>query len=135
MNFILPAGKPWHDTMSRLQMHVINLDHSKEWKISVDLNKRKRSESQNSYLWKMYEFILSSGGETLGGWRKEDVHEFMLGEWSGWEITEAFGKKRMRPIKRSSTLSTVEFSEFIAFIQQFCSENMGLYVPDPREGA
>jgi hypothetical protein len=68
----------------------------------------------------------------LEGWDAEDVHEFCLGEWSGWEVMEGFGRKRLRPIKRSSKLSTVEFMDFVAHIQRTMAER-GIDIPDPNE--
>ena len=113
-------------------MHVINLDHSKEWKISVDLNKRKRSESQNAYLWGVcYPTILKAGGETLRGWTADDLHDYFLIEHFGHEVIEGFGRKRLKPLKRSSKLTTLEFTEFVEFIQQKAAE-MGIVIPDPE---
>jgi hypothetical protein len=56
----------------------------------------------------------------------------MLGEHFGWETLEGFGRKRMRPIRRSSKLSTMEFQDYVAFIQQKAAE-LGIVIPDPNE--
>jgi len=92
----------------------------------------KRSLEQNAYLWGVcYETILENSLKEQG-WRAEDLHEYFLGEFHGWKTLEGFGKKRMKPVERSSGKSISEFMEYIAFIQQKAAE-MGIYIPDPDE--
>jgi hypothetical protein len=98
-------------------------------KVTIAEYRRTRSLEQNAYLWGcVYPTIL----QHLPGWDAEDLHEYFLGEWSGWEVLEGFGRKRMRPIRRSSKLKTTEFMDFIAFIQRRMAEH-GVYIPDPNE--
>ena len=102
-------------------------------KVTVERYVKRRSDQQNRYLWGVvYPTIIREGGEALRGWTSEDLHELFLGRHFGWETLEAFGEKRKRPLKRSSTLSTVDFNEFIGSIQQFCAEQ-GVYIPEPNE--
>jgi hypothetical protein len=89
----------------------------------------RRSDEQNRYLWSaVYGTILKH----LPGWSANDVHEYFLGEHFGWETLEGLGRKRLKPIRRSSRLSTTEFSDYVAFIQRTMAEK-GVYVPDPGE--
>ena len=98
-------------------------------KVTIAEYKRTRSLEQNRALWGViYPAVL----QHLPGWDADDLHEYFLGEWSGWEIIEGFGRKRMRPVRRSSKLSTAEFADYIAFIQRRMAEH-GIYVPDPGE--
>ncbi|HEX7041285.1 MAG TPA: hypothetical protein VF202_14305 [Trueperaceae bacterium] len=98
-------------------------------KVTIAEYRRTRSLEQNAYLWGcVYPTIL----QHLPGWDAEDLHEYFLGEWSGWEVLEGFGRKRMRPIRRSSKLKTTEFMDFVAFIQRRMAEH-GVYIPDPNE--
>lgn len=88
--------------------------------------KRTRSNEQNAYLWGVcYAALRDATGQDVNDW-----HEYMLGEWAGWEEHELFGRRRLRPVRRSSKLSTVEFSDYVAFIQQRAAEN-GVFIPDP----
>lgn len=97
-------------------------------RVTVELAKRKRSDPQNAALWGVaYATLKDATGND-----PHDLHEFFLGEHFGWEVYEVMGQKRRRPIRRSSKLSTVEFAEFYAFIQQRAAE-AGYYVPDPNE--
>lgn len=89
----------------------------------------RRSHEQNRYLWgAVYPAILKH----LPGWDAEDVHEYCLGEWSGWETVEGFGRKRLRPIRRSSRLSKTEFADYVGHIQRTMAEK-GIDIPDPGE--
>ena len=91
-----------------------------------------RSQEQNRYLWGVcYATILEFGGETLGGWTNQDLHEYFLGEHFGWETLEGFSRKRIKPVHRSSTLTKMEFVDFVAFIQRKAAE-MGIVIPDPE---
>ena len=113
--------------------YLAALPEGKRYTVKVEAYKKSRSQQQNRYLWGLvYETILKEGGEALAGWHAEDLHTYFLGEWSGWETIEGFNSIRKRPIKRSSKLSTVEFSDYVAFIQQKAAE-LGVYIPDPNE--
>ena len=57
---------------------------------------------------------------------------FRSGEFHGWEVIDVLGQQRRRPVRRSSKLNTMEFSDFYAYIQRRSAE-MGVYVPDPGE--
>lgn len=81
-----------------------------------------RTLSQNSLLWAIYEEILDKGGEAVRGFDKDDLHEFFLIEHFGGEVTQLFGRKRLRPATRSSTLSKMQFSEHVEFILHFMAE-------------
>lgn len=80
------------------------------------IRKSRRTLPQNALLWALYDDALKQGGEALGGWTREDVHEFMLGEFFGWEKHTAFGRTRLKPKKRSSRLTKTQFSEFVEFV-------------------
>jgi len=104
-------------------------------KVTIELYRKRRSLEQNAYLWGVvYPMILREGGPAVQKWKAEDLHEMFLLRWSGAEIIEWHGTNvtRTRPMHRSSVLTTVEFSDFVAHIQQFCAE-IGVYIEDPNE--
>ena len=121
MKRIFPRGTQTDDIIRAVATMVAAIDISKSWCITVEPWKRKRSDAQNRFLWGVaYPMILEQGGETLGGWTRDDLHEYFLGECFGWEMLEGFGRKRMRPIKRSSALTKEEFTEYLMFLEQRC---------------
>ena len=132
---VLPKDKPRDDALARLIREIHDLPSDRVYRVEVNEVKRTRSLQQNAYLWGVcYPTILREAGETLAGWDADDLHEYFLGEWSGWETLEGFGRKRLRPIKRSSKLSVSEFGEYLDFIHRKAS-GMGIYIPDAQEAA
>jgi hypothetical protein len=129
---IFPRGTQADDIIRAVATMVAAIDISKSWCITVEPWKRKRSDAQNRFLWGVaYPMILEQGGETLGGWTRDDLHEYFLGECFGWEMLEGFGRKRMRPLKRSSALTKEEFTEYLMFLEQRCID-MGMGpLPEP----
>lgn len=120
---------PKGGTLARVVAVLSALSKDKPLRVTIEELKRKRSDEQNRYLWGVvYKTLL----DHLPGWEAEDVHEYMLGECYGWETIEGMGKKRLKPIRRSSKLNKMEFADYIAFIQRKASE-LGVYIPDPSE--
>ena len=103
-------------------------------KLRTIIKKSRRSSSQNATLWMVYTQILERGGEELGGFTKDDLHEFFLIDYFGSEVHELFGLKRLKPHKRSSRLSKMEFSDFLDHIVRFVAEK-GIVVEMPGEQA
>ena len=132
MKRIFPKNTRADDIIKAVAVMVAAIDTSKTWCISVEPWKRKRSDAQNRFLWGVvYPMILEQGGETLGGWTRDDLHEYFLGECFGWEMLEGFGRKRMRPIKRSSAMNKQEFTDYLMYIEQRCID-MGMGpLPEP----
>ena len=131
--FILPADRPRDEILARLVRFCHQLDPRKPWEWTCKPYRKTRSSQQNRYLWGVcYATILQHGGEALAGWTSEDLHEYFLGEHFGWETIEGFGRRRMKPLKRSSKLSTTEFAGFVDFIQRKAAE-LGIYIPSPDE--
>jgi len=112
----------------RLAAHVA-ID-GMELPVKVDVSTgRRRSLEQNAYLWGVcYKTILSQGLSD-NGWRVDDLHEYFLGEYHGWQVIEGFGQKRKKPVERSSGKSTSEFSDYLEFVLQKAAE-LGIYIPE-----
>jgi hypothetical protein len=116
-------------SLARIVAFLSALSKNKAWRVEICEHKRTRSNDQNAYLWSaVYPSILKH----LPGWSADDLHEYFLGEHFGWETLEGLGRKRLKPIRRSSRLSTTEFSDYVGFIQRTMAEK-GIYVPDPGE--
>lgn len=129
--FVLPRLLPRERVIERIARALAALPLDRAFALTIDEHKERRSDQQNRALWGLaYPTILKAGGEQLRGWTAEDIHEFMLGEWSGWETLTGFGKRRMKPLRRSSRLSRKEFAEYFDFIQRRAAD-MGIVVPDP----
>ena len=127
MQWILPKLLPRLQILKRITAELAALAEDQAWSIEVKEQKGTRSNQQNRYLWgAVYPEIMKH----LHGWEAEDIHEYCLGECFGWETMTGFGRKRLRPLKRSARLSKTEFTDYIAFIQRRMAEH-GIVVPDP----
>jgi hypothetical protein len=126
----IPAADSRAAIIERLGRTLMALPMAR-YRVEITEAKPKRSDPQNRYLWGVvYPTILQAG--RLDGWTADDLHDYLLGEHFGWELVEGFGKKRQRPVRRSSKLNKQEFMDYVAFIQQRMAEH-GIYVPDPNE--
>lgn len=92
-------------------------------------HKPRRSDQANRYLWGV---VYEAFSKALPGWDKDDIHEYLLGECFGWETLEGMGRKRLKPVKRSSKLNKPDFAAFVDFCIRKGAEH-GVYVPAPEE--
>lgn len=128
---IIPKHSKPADVVRAINTMIRDLDPAKSWTVTIEELKAKRSDAQNAFLWAVcYPSILEGGGEALRGWTANDLHEFFLGECFGWEVVEGFGRKRMKPLRRSSKMTKQEFSDYIGFIESRAAD-MGIIIPEP----
>jgi hypothetical protein len=133
MQFLLPKLSGRGDAIDRIIRALVALPLEIPWALEVKEHKPVRSGQQNRYLFGVvYPTILAAG--KLEGWTKDEIHDYCLGEHFGWETVEGFGRKRIRPLKRSARLNKREFTDFVAFIQQRMAEH-GIYVPDAEQAS
>lgn len=128
---IFPKGTRPDAMATAVARMVANLDPLKTWAVEVTEWRRPRTNQQNKFLWGVvYPAIIEGGGESLRGWTRDDLHDYFLGECFGWETLEGFGKKRLRPLRRSSALNKQEFSDYLLFLETKCMD-MGIVIPEP----
>jgi hypothetical protein len=126
---IFPKGTSREAIAQAVVLSIRDTDTA--YQITVEPFKRPRTNQQNAYLWGVvYPTIIEAGGETLRGWQCDDLHEYFLGEIYGWEVLEGMGRKRMKPIRRSSRMTRVEFMDYLEQISQRCA-NLGIVIPEP----
>lgn len=114
--------------LRRVIGYLTGLPLNRAFKVTTVEKKPTRSVQQNAYLWGVCYAALM---KVLPGWDADDVHEYMLGEWSGWELIEGMGRKRLRPVKRSSALNKQDFADFIAFVQRKAAQH-GVVIADAQ---
>lgn len=126
---ILPRLMPRDGAADRIARIVKALPMDVAIRVEFHEHKPKRSDQQNRYLWGVvYPTIIKEAN--LEGWTAEEVHEWCLGEWSGWEELKGLGRTKVRPVRRSSRLSKLEFADYVADIQRRMAER-GIFIPDP----
>jgi hypothetical protein len=118
MKRVFPKGTSADAIAAAVTRMVQGLAPDRVWAVEVSEWKKPRTNQQNAYLWGVvYPMVLEAGGEALAGWTRDDLHEYFLGEVWGWETLEGFGKKRLRPLKRTSRMTAAEFTEYLHGIE------------------
>ncbi len=139
--FTLPRGSTWNATVERLSSFLMQLDHTKAWKVTVGEHTGQRSDQQNKYLWGVCYKTLADAM----GFETEEVHEFLCGTHFGWRDKKVPKKPsnltgiESVPIRtttidqegRRNVLSKQHFSDYVAFIQRFAAHR-GVFIPDPE---
>ena len=92
--------------------------------VVVRKKKNHRSGAQNAYYWGIVIDIIS--GAT--GFTPQESHDAMRFKF----LTDIQGE--LPKVKSTSELTTVEFLDYIALIQQWASEFLDCYIPEPNEG-
>jgi len=134
MRRVIARGTPPEQIANAISNMVSRLDPAQSWQVTIEAFKPKRSDQQNAFLWGVvYPSIVEGGGETLRGWTTTDLHEYFLIEAFGSEVIEGFGRKRHKPLRRSSKLTKQEFSDYLAIIEAKCAE-LGIHIPEPNYG-
>lgn len=119
VNFLLPKSSPREAVIERVSKVLKMLDPHTDYDVLIGPHKEKRTVDQNALLWSIYTDILDRGGEDMGGWTKDDLHEFFLIDHFGSSTIEVFGKKRLVPLKRSKALPKAEFAKLVDHIVRF----------------
>lgn len=132
---ILPANASRESAMNRLLEAVMALPLNKPWRIRWAVYRKDRSEEQNNALWGVaYKYLRKETGNEKAG-----LHDYFCREYFGEVERTVLGRTRTYP-RRTTTkdehgeddvLSTKDFMDFYAFIQQHMAEKFGLDVPDP----
>lgn len=130
-SFILWKDQPREARIAAITKFLGLLPLTGAWEVTVKRFQKKRSQSQNAYLWgAVYPTILKGGGEQLAGWTADDLHDYYLGVHFGTEVLHLNGRDYERPLRRSSKLSTVEFMDYVATVQREAAQ-LGIFIEDP----
>lgn len=107
---------------------LAKLPLDRAWDVEILPHKDKRSNEQNSRLWKLH----SLAGEHVGCGANE-IHEEMLCEFFGAnEVKMPNGEIRRVPVKRSSQRDKAEFAKFMEFVESFYISKLGVFLDMDR---
>lgn len=106
--------------------------------VTVDEVKQERTGKQRAALFGVAYAALMEQMGLRGAREKDDLHEFLLGEYYGWREKPGLGTTRRFPVRTTTTdeagnrdvISTRQQLAFYAWIQQRAAE-YGYDVPDP----
>lgn len=124
----------------KFQEEVTRQFEGKRIEVTVQKKKRKRSNEQNkyyrgvvipilAYTFKEWNKDIEITNEIVHNWAKDRFLP-MVTDWEDLIIKTPEGEKEMT--KTTTRLSTVQFMDYIALIQQWAAE-FGIYIPDPNE--
>lgn len=104
--------------------------------ITLRKYRKTRSNKQNAYYHGCVIPYVIDGIAAMGTSRSllsaENVHEMLKGKFLGEDIANEDGE--FIRINRSTTdLTTTEFMEYLADIQQWSAEFLKIYIPSPNE--
>lgn len=130
---VLPRTVGREGQIDRIARVLRGLSMEDAWRVEIHRHKPLRSLPQNRTLWGIiYPQLLTLGGEALAGTTPEELHDYLLGEHYGWETVTIFGRRKVRPLRRSSKMNKQEFSDHMEFILRFAAER-GMYIAMPDE--
>lgn len=97
--------------------------------VIIEIQKKKRSNDQNAYLWGVCYELVRLGLKDMGElWSTNDVHIYFKDKFL--KVRQPSGLDK---VLSTTELSTVQFNEYVEQIQIFCAEHLGIIIPDPNE--
>lgn len=130
----IEGGKPDIDRANRaLLRRYYSHFEGQEIDIVIRKHQRQRSLEQNAACWG---YIYPAIAEALGyeAYEAEELHYGLVAKCFGEHFDKRLGQ--MVPNKRSSKLSTKEFSEYMEFLVRFAAKECGglvIELPDERQ--
>lgn len=118
-----------------LLLSVLSEWRGKEITLEVRLNRRRRSEQQNSYYWKVVvglvrKALMEEHGEM---YTKDEVHGILKQQCNWREITNEESGESIKIPKSTRDLNTLEFEEYEERCRRFAAEFLGVDIPLPNE--
>lgn len=102
--------------------------------LTLEKKSRKRSTRQNAYYWGVIIDISVQAFRNTGhAITPEQVHEIFKYKFLKTVIPNLETGEPLEYIKSTSELSTSDFMDYVAEIQQYMAETFDCYLPDPLE--
>lgn len=101
--------------------------------LTLKTNRRTRSSNQNAYYWGVVVKLIQERLVELGHEVSElETHEFLKGKFNYRTLDLEDGHSLDLPCS-TKELTTVDFMIYVEKIQQFASQMLGVYIPDPNQ--
>lgn len=119
------------ETLRRRAIGLIqNLDLSKDWQVTIEPRKKKRTLSQNRLMWAWINGVAAAVREHTG-MDADDVHEFFKAKFLTPRLIELGGE--VVEHRTTTTLTTAEMTEYMDRIYAFVTSELGILLPLPEE--
>lgn len=130
LRFDLTKDSQWKDFLDRLLTW-----RDKQVRLTVTVQKyaKKRSLPANRYYWSV---VVNPLAEATG-YTPAEMHDEILGAYSGWETRNINGHVREFPRRRSTQPETMETMDFMGLIEtgQRIAAELGVMLPDQEKVA
>lgn len=122
--------------IDKLVAFLHSANKEKPLKVEVRIARPSRTLSQNAYLWAVPYRMLSDAT----GFEAEDLHEYLLGEYFGWNRVPMPGGRFKEVPARTTTvneygepeeLGIEAFAKYWEYIQRRAATDWGIVIPDP----
>lgn len=111
----------------------INAHKNQQIVLSLKLKGKKRSSPQNAYYWGVVVEMIKDRFNQLGNdFDADETHDFLKNRFNAKEI-EAVQDHFIEIPMSTARLDTKDFMDYLAKIQQFASQFLGIYIPEPNE--
>jgi hypothetical protein len=104
--------------------------------ITVERKSKKRSTQQSRFYWGVVVPIIKDALRNAGYDEiktNEDAHEVLKGLFNKASFTDKATGDTITYGRTTTALTTTEFMEYVAAIQQWAAEKLNCNIPDPHE--
>jgi hypothetical protein len=112
---------------AKLNAHLAQMGDGQDVDVIIRKPRKHRSSHQNAYYWGVVIDILAKHF----GYEPEEMHDALLAEL--WRDHSRTKNGMLSPIKRTSSMSTVEFEDYCARVRRWAVQNYGVRIPEPNE--
>lgn len=110
----------------------INQHPNKSVELEIKVRRKQRSTQQNAYYWPVVVQLVCAGLRNMGNdVDEQDTHEFLKAKFNSKRIVNSDGVIEDLPTS-TTKLTTSEMMDYIAKIQMWAAEFLGIVIPDPN---
>jgi predicted flavoprotein YhiN len=126
--------KNLESAISRVGQFIRSMSKEDNVIVEIKPHKSKRSLSQNRLLWKWNQEIADHLREHYGQENSAvDVHEVMVRKKCGVKVIQLGNEEPIITRKETKKLNTKEFTEYLQWLDGYCSEHLKLNLPHPED--
>jgi len=125
-------GKLFFRNRNQIEKDCVNSGIT-EFVVTIEKRKKKRSYEQSKYYWGVVVFLIRQRFVELGNdVSKEETHDYLKHEFNYKEFVNEKTSEVIRIPMSTANLTTSEFMDYIAKIQIFAADILGVVIPDPN---
>ena len=128
MRYVMRSNNP--DAATNVIRTVQGLDRKKDWDVTIKRYVKKRSNEQLAYFWAgiVATVVMDTGND------KDDIHDWLCGEFFGWKEVKVMGAVKKRPVRTLTSPEPLTVEEMVNFCE-WCASRLaqeGIIVEPPK---